>query len=123
MSSEKQIKVLYNSACPICDAGIRAEQQRMQGCDVRWLDVHTNPDSLKETGLDLEFVRQRLHVIDAKDDPRIGIDAFIALWQAAPSQHWKARLLSLPVIHGLSALAYNVFAWLLYRFNRAIKRW
>lgn len=123
MGNEKQLRVLYNSACPICDAGIRAEKQRMQECDVRWLDIHANPDCLDKTGLDREFVRQRLHLIDRDGDHRIGIDAFIALWSTSPTRHWKARILSLPVIHGLSGLAYNAFAWMLYQYNRARKRW
>jgi len=110
MSNEHQITVLYNSACPVCDAGIRAERQRMAECDVCWVDIHTNPDSLKKTSLDREFVRQRLHVIDRDGEHRIGIDAFITLWKTSPTQNWKARLLSLPVIHVISGFVYNAFA-------------
>jgi len=120
---KKQISVLYNSACPVCNAGIRRERNRMQNSGVRWRDIHTEPGVLDNTGLEKEFVRQRLHVVDDAGNQYIGIDAFIALWNASPAQAWKARLFSFPVIHRLSVVAYNVFAWLLYKFNRLLKRW
>jgi len=120
---KKKISVLYNSACPICNAGIRRERQRMEISGVRWSDIHTDPGVLHNTGLKPEFVRQRLHVVDGDGTQHIGIDAFIALWEVSPTQAWKAKLLSLPVIHGLSGLMYNAFAWLLYKFNRLLRRW
>ncbi len=122
-NSKKQISVLYNSACPICDAGIRGEKERTPDDNVRWHDIHTEPDALDNTNLDKEFVRQRLHVVDGDGNPHIGIDAFIAIWNVSPSQTSKAKLFSAPVIHWLAATAYNAFAWLLYKVNRLLRRW
>lgn len=121
--SQKKVSVLYNSACPLCDAGIRREKQRMQDCNVDWIDIHTESGVLENTGLEKEAVRQRLHVIDRVGNQSIGIDAFIALWHISPTQAWKARLFSAPVIHGLSALSYNAFAWVLYKCNRLLGHW
>ena len=42
-------KVYYNSACPICNAGITDQRKRMEACglnNIRWIDVHTNPEAL-----------------------------------------------------------------------------
>ena len=59
----KSLKVYYNSACPVCRAGINSQRTRMTGCDVdvEWIDIHTLPDRLKEIGAEQEFVRERLH--------------------------------------------------------------
>jgi len=119
----KKISVLYNSACPVCNAGIRREKQRIQTSDVKWRDIHTEPGVLDNTDLEKEFVRKRLHVIDNDGNRHIGIDAFIALWSVSANQVWKARLFSLPVVHEVSVLAYNAFAWLLYSYNRLLKHW
>ncbi|WP_292993724.1 DUF393 domain-containing protein [Nitrosomonas sp.] len=119
-------KVYYNSACPVCNAGIKDQRKRMQDCgvnNIEWVDVHNNPDAVSEVGSSLEQVRERLYVKDDKGQLNIGIDAFIQLWQQTPNQRWLARLFQLPVIRSLARLAYNGFAWLLYRWNRALKHW
>ncbi|MBS0299541.1 MAG: DUF393 domain-containing protein [Proteobacteria bacterium] len=119
-------KVYYNSACPVCNAGIKNQRQRMQLCGIKnieWVDVHNNPDAVSETGNPLEQVRERLHLKDDSGELHIGIDAFIHLWQRTPNQCWLAKLLQLPVIGSLARYAYNGFARLLYCWNRALKHW
>ncbi|MGH8588498.1 MAG: DUF393 domain-containing protein, partial [Gammaproteobacteria bacterium] len=37
-------KVYYNSACPVCNAGIKDQRRRMEACGIEgieWVDVHT----------------------------------------------------------------------------------
>jgi len=119
-------KVYYNSACPVCKAGIKDQRRRMEQCriaNVEWMDVHHDPTVIAETGSTLEQVRERLHVRDANGRMHIGIDAFIYLWQQTPQQLWLAKLLQLPIIHQSAHIAYNVFAKGLYLWNRALKHW
>jgi predicted DCC family thiol-disulfide oxidoreductase YuxK len=68
-------------------------------------------------------VRKRLHLVDQNGELKVGIDAFIVLWKISESGQWKARFFSFPIIHGLSSLCYNSFAWLLYRWNRLVNHW
>lgn len=119
-------KVYYNSACPVCNAGIKDQRQRMEACgikDVEWVDVHAHPEAVSEVGASLEQVRERLYVKDADGRLNVGADAFTRLWSQTPGQRWLARLLRLPVLRQLTHLAYNGFARLLYRWNRAKKHW
>lgn len=119
-------KVFYNSACPVCNAGIKDQRRRMEACgnkDAEWVDVHNNPDAASEVGHSLEEVRERLHVKEDSGKLNIGIDAFICLWQQTPGQRWLAKFFQLPLIRPLSRLAYNGFARLLYAWNRALKHW
>jgi predicted DCC family thiol-disulfide oxidoreductase YuxK len=120
-----KLKVYYNSACPVCNAGIRGQQQRMHGCpvDIEWVDIHSRPDALKEIGVQQEFVRERLHVVDEKGALRIGAEAFRALGAHTPGQRTLARLAGLPILNLLANGAYNAFAALLYAWNRANRRW
>jgi predicted DCC family thiol-disulfide oxidoreductase YuxK len=119
-------KVYYNSACPVCNAGIKDQRQRMEACgikDIEWVDVHAHPEAVSEVGVPLEQVRERLYVKDPDGQLNVGADAFTTLWSQTPGQRWLARLLRLPVLKQLTHLAYNVFARLLYQWNRAKRHW
>ncbi len=119
-------KVYYNSACPVCNAGIKDQRQRMEQCHAEnpeWVDVHNHPEALAKIDSSLEQVRERLHVCDADGNMHIGIDAFIYLWQQTTKQRWLAYCVRLPIIYQLSRLIYNGFAKGLYVWNRALKHW
>ena len=119
-------KVYYNSACPVCKAGIEKQRAMMERCgvdDVEWVDVHTRPEMADETPSSLEQVRERLHVRDDCGQIRIGADAFIFLWLKTPRLRWLGRFAQLPVIRQVFQWCYNGFARLLYRWNRSLKHW
>ncbi len=118
-------RVYYNSACPVCDAGIRLQQRSLSGreAEIEWIDVHADNAAAKEVGGDLEFVRERLHVVDGAGRLRVGNEAFVALWRLTPGQGWLARIGDLPLVRTLFRWAYNAFAAGLYRWNRARRRW
>ena len=119
-------KVYYNSACPVCNAGIKDQRQRMEACgikDIEWVDVHENPEAVSEVGASLEQVRERLYVKDPDGRLNVGADAFTRLWSQTPGQRWLAKLFQLPVLRSFAQTAYNVFARLLYRWNRAKRHW
>lgn len=120
-----EVKVYYNSACPVCDAGIKGQRQRMESCgtQVEWIDIHKNADAVGEIGAEREFVRERLHVVDEQGELKIGADAFEVLWRHTPGQTRWARVIRLPVLRVLSRWLYNVFAAGLYALNRARRRW
>jgi predicted DCC family thiol-disulfide oxidoreductase YuxK len=122
----EKIKVYYNSACPVCKLGIEGQQCRMaaQNADeVEWLDVHADPALAHQIGSDLETVRERLHVVAPDGSLRVGADAFAVLFSATRSQRWLGRMQAWPVLRPVSILAYNVFARLLYWWNRALHHW
>lgn len=113
--------VYYNSACPVCDAGIRSQRGRMQGCEVNWVDVHQHPQAAQALGLELEQVRERLHVRSADGQMHIGADALAALWSQSPGQRWLGALTRR--LRWLSRPLYNAFARGLYRWNRRRGHW
>ena len=120
-----KIKVYYNSACPVCDAGVNGQRQRMAECpmQVEWVDVHRDAGAAGEIGTQRELIRERLHVVDENGELRIGAEAFEALWRHTPGQRRMARVIRLPVVRVLAGWAYNGFAAGLYFWNRAKGRW
>jgi predicted DCC family thiol-disulfide oxidoreductase YuxK len=120
-----KMKVYYNSACPVCDAGISGQRARMGSCpiQVEWVDIHREAEAASEIGAQREFVRERLHVVDENGDLKIGAEAFEALWRHTPGQQRLARIVRLPVVRVVVRWAYNGFAAGLYAWNRAKGRW
>jgi predicted DCC family thiol-disulfide oxidoreductase YuxK len=120
-----KVKVYYNSACPVCNAGISAEKRRMDACPVEaeWIDIHAEPNAVSEIGADQEFVRERLHVVDEAGVVHVGADAFRSLWSKTPSLRYVAAVMKLPLVGALTRVLYNAFAALLYRWNKAKRRW
>lgn len=123
MDKKPKVKVYYNSACPVCNAGIKWQMRRDGANEMEWGDVHKDNQLVDEIGADLEFVRERLHAVDENGHLQIGFDAILAVWRNAPKDAWKARILSVPVIQQAGRIAYNLFAAGLYRWNRFNKHW
>lgn len=121
--NSKLIKVYYNSACPVCNAGISSQKEKMMGCNIQWTDVHTEADVYREISSDLEFVRERLHAVDERGEIKVGIEAFEVIWRNSPGERWKAGIISLPVIKQICSVLYNLFARLLYKWNRWKHHW
>ncbi len=123
MSEKPTIRVYFNSACPVCRAGIESQKSKMEGCPAEWKDVHLDNELVKDVHADLEFVRERLHVIDENSQLQVGWEAFIAIWRNSPGEEWKARLFGLPRIRQILGLFYNLFARALYQWNRSKDHW
>lgn len=123
INNTSEIKVIYNSACPVCNAGITSQKEKMSSCAVQWRDVNSDVNALKEIPADLEFVRERLHVIDGNGNLKIGLEAFEVIWRHSPSERWKSKIIALPVIKPILAKIYNIFAKYLYKWNIKKGHW
>jgi predicted DCC family thiol-disulfide oxidoreductase YuxK len=117
------VKVYYNSACPVCKAGIENQRCLMPGTAVEWLDVHADPQKVAEIGSDLPRVRERLHVKTDDGVVHVGADALAVLFMETKGRKWLARLLRNSLLHPVGVLAYNGFARCLYLWNRSRGRW
>lgn len=117
------MKVYYNSACPVCKAGIEGQKGKDSICEIQWNDVHEKTDLVSEVGADLEYVRERLHVIDENGELQVGFAAFLAIWRNSPQETWKEKLFGLPVIKQVCQVVYNIFAAALYKWNKAKRHW
>ena len=118
-------KVFYNGACPVCESGIRRQQANLTDMEseLEWIDLHQLNEAASEIGAELEFVRERLHVVDEEGVVHVGSDAFALLWSKTKDQQALARLVRRPGTRILARWFYNIFARLLYWWNRIRRRW
>jgi predicted DCC family thiol-disulfide oxidoreductase YuxK len=88
-------RVYFNSACPVCRAGIAVQRERMNttgtGCEIEWRDITKEPDALIQRGITVDDVRRKLYVEDEQGDLCAGAEAFAALWQETPGWRWLGR--------------------------------
>ena len=120
------IEVYYNSACPVCDAGVRNQQRVMDNpaaSDANWIDMTKDGNALKDDSLSLDHVRRHIFVRDAEGRLHRGADAFAVLFEATPGRRWIGRMMMLPGLRGLSRLLYDWFADRLYSWNKRHGRW
>ena len=112
---------LYNGACPVCGPEVRRYQRldARHGGDLGWRDIAQDPAVLQDLGLDLEDVKERLHVVDGEGRIHIGVDAFAVLWAELPGHRWLAATIKAPVIRPVARFVYDrILAPALYRWNQ-----
>lgn len=119
--STPRTTVYYNSACPVCDAGICYQRKQAALSETRFIDVHTHPEVAQELGIDIESLRERLHVRDSQGDMQVGDRAFLALWSQTRGQRWMAFVAK--GMPWLTGPLYNFVARRLYRWNRGRGHW
>ena len=76
------IRVFYNSACPVCNAGIKSQQRKSSDTLVEYEDVHLDNQLVEHVNASLAFVRERLHVVDENQQIHIGMDGCVYLYLA-----------------------------------------
>ena len=92
--------VWYNTRCPVCDAGIDWQRNRLVAAvragKISFKDINDEPDALAAYGASLDDVRRRLHATDEAGRLIVGADVAIAMWRATPGEGWLASLFGNP---------------------------
>ncbi|MCA6122477.1 DUF393 domain-containing protein [Bradyrhizobium sp. WSM 1704] len=121
------LTVWYNTRCPVCDAGIGWQRNKLiaaaRASTIVFKDINEQPDALDAHGASLDDVRRRLHATDEKGGLIVGVDVAVAIWRITPGEGWLAAVLGNRVMLPLSRFAYDCFADLLFAWNRRNGRW
>jgi predicted DCC family thiol-disulfide oxidoreductase YuxK len=122
-----KLTVYYNTRCPVCDAGIGWQRNRLVRAArdgiIEFRDINQEPEALARFGAGLEDVRRRLHGVDAAGNLHVGAGCAIEIWRRTPGDTWLATLASTPPLRWLTSVAYDSFAHLLYAWNRRMGHW
>jgi predicted DCC family thiol-disulfide oxidoreductase YuxK len=125
--SQPRLTVWYNTHCPVCDAGIVRQRNKLRGLVrarvIEFRDINDEPDALAAYGASLDDIRRRLHAVDHAGRLLVGADVAVAVWRMTPGEWWIATLLGNPVIRPLTRFAYDRFADVLWAWNRWKGRW
>ena len=123
----RHLTVWYNTRCPVCDAGIDWQRNRLLAAvragAISFKDINEQPDALAAYGASLDDVRRRLHATDETGRLIVGADVAIAIWQITPGEGWLAALVGNRLMLPLTRFAYDRFADVLFAWNRRKGRW
>ena len=127
MSDDHRLTVWYNTRCPVCDAGISRQRNKLldavKAGSIEFRDINLEPEALAAHGASLNDVRRRLHATDEHGRLLVGADVAIEVWRRTPGERWLAALTGNPVMRPLTRFAYDRFADVLYAWNRRKGRW
>jgi predicted DCC family thiol-disulfide oxidoreductase YuxK len=127
MMTKRRLVVWYNTRCPVCDAGIDWQRNKLLAAvragQLSFSDINEQPQALAAHGASLDDVRRRLHATDESGRLIVGADVMIAIWRLTPGEGWLASLFGNPVMLPVTRFAYDRFADLLFAWNRRKGRW
>jgi predicted DCC family thiol-disulfide oxidoreductase YuxK len=119
--------VWYNTLCPVCDAGIGRQRNKLLDAVktgvIEFRDVNLEPETLAKFGATLDDVRRRLHATNEAGQLLVGADVVIAVWRITPGERWLAAVAGNPIVRPATRFVYDRFADLLYAWNRRRGRW
>jgi predicted DCC family thiol-disulfide oxidoreductase YuxK len=125
--STPHLTIYYNTRCPVCDAGIDWQRNRLLAAvragTIEFRDINEEPDALARYGAGVDDVRRRLHATDEAGRLIVGADVAVALWLMTPGQGWLATLFGNRVMLPLTRFVYDRFADLLFAWNKRNGRW
>jgi predicted DCC family thiol-disulfide oxidoreductase YuxK len=108
--SQPELTLFYDGLCPLCSREVAYYRTRAAGDPgVRFVDIADPAFDARRHGLDPAAVHRRLHV-KVGDEVRVGVEAFVALWERLRGFGWIARVARWPGVNQTLRLAYAGFA-------------
>ena len=110
------IKVFYDGKCGLCSKEISYYKRIAPKNIFEWHDIASNPNILKHIRISQYDALMYLHAMDQKSNLKIGVDAFILIWDKL--KYWKilSILVRTPIIYSIAKIIYKLFAN--YRFKK-----
>ncbi len=104
-----KLTVLYNDRCPVCTfeiahyRGLCAKNK----IDLGFEKISEQGLVLTTSNLSVQEARKRLHVKTESGELKVGIDAFLALWNRMPGYRILGKIVEFPGIYETSNWVYN----------------
>ena len=112
----KLIQVFYDGKCGLCSKEINYYKKISPQNIFKWNDIANNPDDLKVIKVSQYDALMYLHALDRNKNLKIGVDAFILIWDELKLWNLLSFFLKLPIIYQITKSLYNMFAS--YRFKK-----
>ena len=106
--SPSKTKILFDGNCIVCDIEI-SHYKRMAPDLFELLDISSPEFQASDLKLTKEAVEKDLHVITPDGNLRIGVDAFVHIWQQIKRYKALANIIQMPVIYPTAKVGYALF--------------
>lgn len=109
-SFAQPVTIYYDGACHVCVLEIDVYKKKDRRGALRFVDI-ARPEFRAEThGLDPVRVQKFMHVRDGEGNLRVGVDAFVAIWEALEGFGWMANLAKKKWVNPFLQVGYHTFA-------------
>ena len=82
---------------------------------IHFVDITNTLFNAKKEGLDPQAIHKIIHVRDQSGNIKLGVDAFICIWEQLPALSMAAKLAEIKLIKFFLRIFYSIFA--------TIRRW
>lgn len=105
-----KITVYYDGLCHLCSREIN-HYKTMSGSEkIQFVDITSALFSAKKEGLNPQAIHKIIHVRDQSGNIKLGVDAFICIWQQLPALSIAAKLAEIKLIKFFLRFFYAIFA-------------
>ena len=115
----KKITVFYDGNCNLCNSEIKFYKKLDLKKTFNWVDINSKVDVLSNYNIDFEDSLMYLHAIDINGDKKIGVDAFIIIWNEFKYFKILSSIVSITPFKKFSNIIYNF--WARRRFKKIKK--
>ncbi len=106
----KKIIVFYDGNCNLCNSEINLYKRLDHKKTFNWVDINKKAVVLSNHNIDFEDSLMYLHVIDKNGKKKIGVDAFITIWNEFRYFKILSLLVGMAPLKKFSGLIYNLWA-------------
>ena len=110
------IKVFFDNNCPVCRREVSLYKKLSDKKDIKWYDVTSNNQYLKEINKTKKECLKVLHVIDNNGNIQTAVDAFIVIWSECRYFKLMVFIFKTPYLKQLADYLYKLYAN--YRYNK-----
>ena len=95
----KLIQVFYDGKCGLCSKEINYYKKTSPQNIFKWNDIANNPDDLNVIKVSQYYALMYLHALDSDKNLKIGVDAFILIWDELKLWNLLSLFVKLPIIY------------------------
>jgi predicted DCC family thiol-disulfide oxidoreductase YuxK len=102
--------VFFDGACHLCSREVGLYERADSACTLNLVDISKPDFDAKTYGLDEAKVNKHMHVRRPSGDTEVGVEAFVAIWEALGKYSWAVRAARSPVLRPAMDIGYRAFA-------------
>lgn len=101
-------KIFVDGNCIVCDWEISHYKQIAPKL-FEIVDISQDGFDASQYNLTIEAVNKNMHVLTPEGEVKVGVDAFIHIWQRIEKYNFLAKVVKAPLIHPLAKIGYKFF--------------
>ncbi|MBX9769137.1 MAG: DUF393 domain-containing protein [Bdellovibrionales bacterium] len=105
-----QTTIYFDGLCYLCSMEISHYRKMKGSANIRFVDITQSTFDPKTEGVDPVEVHKNMHVRDKEGTLRLGVDAFIAIWEELPALKFLVPIANTGPVNRVLRYGYSFFA-------------